>query len=83
MPIVHLILKLKRTHPLFAKNTAAVFLLVVKMAASRLSVCKVIDISLKSQISFILGTFPGFIIVFRKDYIKVGPQVIRKLIINF
>ena len=38
LPIVHLILKLTKTHPLFytfAKNTAAVFLLVVKMAAPR------------------------------------------------
>ena len=31
LPIVHLILT--KTHPLFAKNTAVVFLLVVKMSA--------------------------------------------------
>ena len=33
LPIVHLILKLTKTHPLFAKKTAAMFLLVVQMAA--------------------------------------------------
>ncbi len=36
LPIIHLILKLTKTHqifPLFAKNTAVVFLLVVKMTA--------------------------------------------------
>ncbi len=33
LPIVHLIIKLTKTHPLFTKNTAVVFLLVVKMAA--------------------------------------------------
>ncbi len=33
LKIIHLILKLTKTHPLFAKNTAVVFLLVVvKMA---------------------------------------------------
>ena len=33
LPIVHLKLKLTKTHPLFAKNTVAVFMLVVKKAA--------------------------------------------------
>ena len=39
LQIVHLKLKLTKTHPfftLFAKNTAAVFLLVVKMGVPRL-----------------------------------------------
>ena len=39
LPFVQLILKLTKTHPLFftlfAKNTAAAFLLVAKMAASQ------------------------------------------------
>ncbi len=36
LPILNLILILTKTHPLFAKNTAAVFLLVVKVAAPRI-----------------------------------------------
>ena len=40
LPIVHLILKLTKLHPLFftlfAKNTAVVVLLVVKMAAPQI-----------------------------------------------
>ena len=43
LPIILLTLKLTKTHPLFtpfAKNTAVVFLLVVKMpASSRIKVC--------------------------------------------
>ena len=38
LPIVHLKLELTKTHPLFDKNTAVVFLLVVKMAGPRLHV---------------------------------------------
>ena len=70
LPIVHFILKMTKTHQLFytfAKNTAVVFLLVVKIAASLF-----LPLDVYLMFSLPLGSF------LPKKYISAGIEPGRK-----